>query len=136
MDKMQEFGRRLPYAFLESIKQKFMSTYGSAAQNAIAYEYTTEFSRVLHKEMDYFSNDPNADTITRVKGGIAEVKNVMIENIEKVLERGERIELLVDKTDHLNSEAFMFRQKAKKVKSQMWWKVIYIYTYKLIFKLK
>ena len=30
-----------------------------------------------------------------------EVKNIMVENIEKVLERGEKIELLVDKTDNL-----------------------------------
>ena len=30
-----------------------------------------------------------------------EVKNIMVDNIEKVLERGEKIELLVDKTDNL-----------------------------------
>jgi vesicle-associated membrane protein 72 len=32
---------------------------------------------------------------------VDEVKNIMIENVEKVLERGEKIELLVDKTDDL-----------------------------------
>lgn len=32
---------------------------------------------------------------------VDEVKNIMVENIEKVLERGEKIELLVDKTDNL-----------------------------------
>lgn len=34
--------------------------------------------------MHYFVNDPNADTINRVRGGVAEVKNIMVENIEKV----------------------------------------------------
>jgi len=29
------------------------------------------------------------------------VKNIMVDNIERVLERGEKIELLVDKTDNL-----------------------------------
>lgn len=29
------------------------------------------------------------------------MKNIMVDNIEKVLERGEKIELLVDKTDNL-----------------------------------
>lgn len=118
------FGRRIPYAFLEDVKNKFVANYGTAAMNAVAYEYNTEFSRVLQQQMDYFSNDPNADAITRVRGGIAEVKNVMIENIEKVLERGERIELLVDKTDHLSSEAFMFRKEARKLKNKMRWKNI------------
>lgn len=34
----------------------------------------------------------------------------MIENIDRVLERGERIELLVDKTDRLNQQAFKFEK--------------------------
>ena len=32
---------------------------------------------------------------------VDEVKNIMVDNIEKVLERGERIELLVDKSENL-----------------------------------
>jgi hypothetical protein len=35
---------------------------------------------------------------------VAEVKDVMVENIERVLERGERIELLVDKADGLANQ--------------------------------
>ena len=32
---------------------------------------------------------------------VDEVKSIMVDNIEKVLQRGEKIELLVDKTDDL-----------------------------------
>ena len=78
-------GRRVPFAFLEDIKEKFLGAYGSeAAQYAVAYEYNTEFSGVLQQRMRYFANDPNADAINRVRGGVAEVKNIMVENIEKV----------------------------------------------------
>jgi hypothetical protein len=35
-----------------------------------------------------------------------EVKNIMVDNIEKVLERGEKIELLVDKTDNLRDQVW------------------------------
>lgn len=34
----------------------------------------------------------------------------MIANIDRVLERGEKIELLVDKTDKLNHQAFKFEK--------------------------
>ena len=34
----------------------------------------------------------------------------MMENIDRVLERGEKIELLVDKTDKLNQQAFKFEK--------------------------
>ena len=37
----------------------------------------------------------------RTCGQVDEVKNIMVDNIERVLERGEKIELLVDKTDNL-----------------------------------
>ena len=82
---LQAFGRRIPFAFLDDIRDKFLSAYGpEAAQYAVAYEYNTEFSGVLQQRMRYFANDPNADAINRVRGGVAEVKNIMVENIEKV----------------------------------------------------
>ena len=38
-----------------------------------------------------------------------------------MLERGERIELLVDKTDHLQSESFAFKREARQLRQKMWW---------------
>ena len=52
--------------------------------------------------MDYCQEHP--EELSRVAGlqkKVDEVKNIMVDNIEKVLERGEKIELLVDKTDNL-----------------------------------
>jgi vesicle-associated membrane protein 7 len=50
------------------------------------------------------------------------VKDVMIDNIDKVLERGEKIDLLVDRTEDLSDSAHNFRYKSKKLKNTMWWK--------------
>ena len=44
----------------------------------------TSITQVLEERMEYYSRDEKADTINRVRGGISEVKYVMIENIEKV----------------------------------------------------
>jgi vesicle-associated membrane protein 7 len=41
---------------------------------------------------------------------------------EKVLERGDHIELLVDKTETLNQQAFHFKKKATTLKRNTWWK--------------
>lgn len=46
----------------------------------------------------------------------------MTENIERVLERGERIDLLVDKTDRLGVGAHDFRVRSRGLKRRMWWK--------------
>ena len=84
---------RLPFAFLSKVEEVFTSKYGSQALTAIAFSMNEEFSPVLKKEMEFYNNNPEADAVTKVKGQIEDVKNVMVENIEKVLERGEKIEV-------------------------------------------
>jgi len=45
-----------------------------------------EFSRVLSQHMEYYSSDPNANKINHVRGEMFHVRNVMVENIDKVLD--------------------------------------------------
>ena len=67
--------------------------------------------------MDYYNSaGSNVDNLSAVKNQIEDVKGHMVENIEKVLERGEKIELLVDKTDRLNQQAFKFESSSRKLK--------------------
>ena len=44
-----------------------------------------DFSRVLAKQMDYYSQNGGQDKVDRVKAEMDDVKNVMVDNIEKVL---------------------------------------------------
>ncbi|CAO3564257.1 unnamed protein product [Mortierella alpina] len=116
------FGRRIPFAFLLDIKGRFLAHYGrERAMVALPYGMN-EFSKTIAKQMEYFSTNPNADRIKQVQGEIEQVKDVMVHNIERVLERGERIELLVDKTDNLNQQAFAFKKRSTALKRTMWWK--------------
>lgn len=46
----------------------------------------------------------------------------MVHNVEAILSRGERIELLVDKTDNLSSQARAFRKRSVQLRRRMWWK--------------
>ncbi len=46
----------------------------------------------------------------------------MVQNVEQILSRGERIELLVDKTDVMAGQATAFRRGARTARRQMWWK--------------
>ena len=84
---------RLPFAFLGKVEEVFTGKYGSQVLTAIAFSMNDEFSHILKKEMDYYNNNPDVDAVSKVKGQIEDVKNVMVENIEKVLERGEKVRL-------------------------------------------
>ena len=62
------------------------------------------------------------DAIGNVQSEIENVRGIMTENIERVLERGERIDLLVDKTDRLGVGAHDFRVRSRGLRRRMWWK--------------
>uniref|UniRef100_A0A6U4MYF0 V-SNARE coiled-coil homology domain-containing protein n=1 Tax=Hemiselmis andersenii TaxID=464988 RepID=A0A6U4MYF0_HEMAN len=117
----EDFGRRAAFSFLEDIKNKFSTTYGERGRTALAYSMNEDFSRVLSKQMDHYSASGDNDKIERVKADMDDVKNVMVDNIEKVLKRGEKIELLVDKTDNLNQQSIRFKKHSSQLKTAMWW---------------
>ena len=117
--------RRIPFAFLDDIKTKFQQDYGASAHSAIAFSMNEEFGRVLQRQVDFF-NGPNADNFAVVNSKLDDVKN-----IEMVLERGEKLDLLVDRTEQLSDQAYRFERGAKKLKDAMFWRKVK--TYVLIF---
>jgi hypothetical protein len=51
---------------------RFMKNYGRVAHSALAYAMNDEFSRVLHQQMEFFSSNPSADTLNRLRGEVSE----------------------------------------------------------------
>jgi vesicle-associated membrane protein 7 len=47
---------------------------------------------------------------------------VMIDNIEKVLDRGDRLALLVEKTTTLQGGAVRFKRHSHRFKNTLWWR--------------
>ena len=119
----ESFGRRVPFAYLADIKVDFERIYGKLSGDMFTPAYAmNEFSKTLTDKMNFYNSNPQSDKIRFVQGEIDQVKDVMIENIEKVLERGERIDILVDKTDNLNVAALQFKKRSTALKREMWWK--------------
>ncbi|XP_027349862.1 vesicle-associated membrane protein 722 isoform X1 [Abrus precatorius] len=119
---VESVGRQIPIAFLERIKEDFTKKYaGGKAATAAANSLNKEFGPKLKEQMQYCVDHPEEiSKIAKVKAQVTEVKGVMMENIEKVLDRGEKIELLVDKTENLRSQAQDFRQQGTKIRRKMW----------------
>jgi vesicle-associated membrane protein 7 len=71
--------------------------------------------------METFNEKISNQKIDMIQKEINNVKGIMVQNIDKVLARGEKIELLVDKSEQLDQKAFIFKKEATKVKKIMWW---------------
>mmetsp|Transcript_17319 Transcript_17319/g.51858 ORF Transcript_17319/g.51858 Transcript_17319/m.51858 type:complete len:236 (+) Transcript_17319:377-1084(+) len=117
----EAMGRRVPFAFLEDIRARFAAAHSNPADQE-PFSLNDEFAPVLAARMEFYNTDPSADAISRTRVAMDDVKKIMINNIEQVLDRGERIELLVHKTDSLQAQAFTFRRQSRRLHHHMWWK--------------
>jgi len=65
---------------------------------------------------------PGNQRTAALQAQIDDTVGVMRDNINKVSQRGERLDSLQDKTDNLAVSAQGFRRGANRVRKQMWWK--------------
>eukprot|EP00802_Teleaulax_amphioxeia_P017273 Tamp_17424.p1 GENE.Tamp_17424~~Tamp_17424.p1 ORF type:complete len:199 (-),score=49.70 Tamp_17424:514-1110(-) len=120
----KDFDRQEAFYFLDTIKTQFFERYSDVVATAVAFEMNKTFASVLTQQMDAFNAGPGpraeagardsglegrtggagADKIEKVRGEIEEVKQVMTDNIDRILERGDKIELLVDKSLDLSEQ--------------------------------
>jgi len=117
----EQFPRRIAFAFLADISPRFLEVSQSTSKGALAFAMNEEFSRVLKRQMEYFSYDPSVDKITQVQKKVDDTKKVMVENIERVLDRGEKIELLVTRTEQLQDQSYKFVEGSRSLR----WKMCY-----------
>ncbi|XP_027160295.1 vesicle-associated membrane protein 727 [Coffea eugenioides] len=137
----ESMGRSVPFVFLERVKDDFKKLYGASIKTdgshpladddedddlfqdrfSIAYNLDREFGPRLKEHMQYCMNHPDEmSKLSKLKTQITEVKGIMMDNIEKVLDRGEKIELLVDKSENLQFQADTFQRQGRQLRRKMW----------------
>lgn len=123
-----DFQRSRAFLYLTEIKRRFIAIYGQGAQTALAYAMNTEFSRVLDSEMKYYTeSNQDIDMLSKVHGELDELKDIMVKNIDNVAMRGERLELLVNKTENLTASSVTFRSTSRNLARSLFWKNVKIY---------
>ncbi|CAO2621048.1 Vesicle-associated membrane protein 7 [Lemmus lemmus] len=96
-----DFERSRAFSFLNEVKKRFQTTYGSRAQTALPYAMNSEFSSVLAAQLKHHSENKGQDRVMETQAQVDELKGIMVRNIDLVAQRGERLELLIDKTENL-----------------------------------
>jgi len=86
----------------------------------VHFPSNAEFSRVLANQMDYYSHNPAVDKINQIKNQLEKTKRQMNENIEKLITREEKINLLVGKTTPVADQSKLFQRQSKQVQ----WKIM------------
>ncbi|EUD69149.1 synaptobrevin like YKT6 [Plasmodium inui San Antonio 1] len=72
--------------------------------------FSTELLDLLRK----YQNPSEADKLSRVQKDLDEVKDVMLKNIDDLLQRGEKLDDLMKKSQDLSNSSYQFYRQAKK----------------------
>lgn len=118
----ESVGKQVSIAFLERMKVDFKKRYGGGkADTATAKSLNKDFGPIMKEHMQYIiDHAEEIEKLLKVKAQVSEVKSIMLENIDKTLERGENLTILADKTEDLRSQAQQFKKQGSQVRRKMW----------------
>jgi len=112
------YPKRRAHPFLDDVRTHFLApqiqNWGSWETAPVGH-FESVFGRQLATLAEKHSN-PDTDKISVVHKQLEEARHVFLEQIELLLERGEHIDILEDKTKNLANESVTFRQKARAMK--------------------
>ncbi|GAA6073548.1 vesicle-associated membrane protein 8 isoform X1 [Tachysurus ichikawai] len=89
------------------------------------------FSQSVYLENPYAATDPEqgasasvqeTDQVKSLQSQVDGVKDIMTQNVERILARGERLDDLMDKSEDLQAGAQNFKHTSQKVARAYWWK--------------
>jgi len=109
---------QLAFAYLSDIRKKFIQTYDyDKIAGFYAYQLN-EFSDVLKQLMTYYNSNPSFTKAGEIIKDLQDAKNVMVENIEKLLDRDERLNIIAMKSNNLNQHSKNINYMSAKIKKQ------------------
>ncbi|PIK58205.1 putative synaptobrevin-like YKT6 [Apostichopus japonicus] len=110
-----EYPPRVAFTFMNKLLDQFANEVPSGTWPSIP-EDGAKFTGASHFLTEY--QDPSkADAMTRLQKDLDETKVIMHGTIESMLERGEKLDDLVEKSDALSSQSKAFYKTAKKTNS-------------------
>lgn len=122
----RDLGQRIPFGFLTNLEKKFFAEFepGSTNFHDLPPYGCASFNGALKRMMveQGATQAGQQDALRTAQREIEGVREIMTENIERVLERGEHMSVLVDKTGRLGENARDFRVRSRTLKRRMWWK--------------
>ncbi|KAI9018966.1 vesicle-associated membrane protein 1 [Hyaloraphidium curvatum] len=68
------------------------------------------------------SSAAGSSKTAEVQAQVDEVVQIMQQNVNKVVQRGEALESLQTKTDDLQQSSLQFKRGANAVRKEMWWR--------------
>ncbi|CAO3627348.1 unnamed protein product [Cunninghamella blakesleeana] len=109
----KEYPSRVAFSLINKIMDEFFVKFSPEQWNTDQLLPYPELADYLRKYQD----PKQADTIMKVQNELDETTAILHKTIDSVLQRGEKLDALVDRSEALSSQSKMFYKTAKKTNS-------------------
>lgn len=111
---------KLMSSFVHNLLEKLMNEYVNEYYKINKrFEFKLRIKEIINQEEGHLIR--LVENYGSVEGEIAQVRELMNENIDKILQRGENLDTLISKTSNLNTSSSSFRRRTTSVKRKMIW---------------
>lgn len=97
----KEYPQRFAYSLLADLLRLAKDSPATVSDESFMHDLITR-------------NQTPSDKLSKVQDQLEEIKEVMVQNIEQVLKRGEKLDTLVEKSEELSASAVRFRKNVPK----------------------
>lgn len=110
-----EYPSRVAFVLLTQLLDEYTNTMGSSWQSTTE-PYAIDYPPLENYLVKY--QDPSAaDKVTKIQKDLDDTTQILHKTIDSVLERGTKLDSLVERSDDLSRQSKMFYKQAKKTNS-------------------
>jgi len=115
----QEYPVRAAFSLLQKILEEFTNTISQSSYERLTAESSANSISfpMIQTYLQKYQDPRQADAIMKVQAELDETKIILHKTIESVLQRGEKLDNLVDRSNALSVQSKMFYKTAKKQNS-------------------
>ena len=109
------------FSFLADLKKKFLATYDNQKiQSSYSYQLKN-FSEEIHKLSDFYIKNPQSK-LAMLKNNINQTSEIMHENVEKLFQRNEKLDITLQKSNNLLGSSDVFYKNIHRMKMKQKYK--------------
>ena len=111
-----EYPARVAFVLLTQLLDEFTTTFGGSWKTMEMSVESSPFPP-LESYLAKYQDPASADKVTKIQNDLDETTTILHKTIDAVLERGVKLDSLVEKSDDLSRQSKMFYKQAKKTNS-------------------
>mmetsp|Transcript_18831 Transcript_18831/g.23718 ORF Transcript_18831/g.23718 Transcript_18831/m.23718 type:complete len:200 (-) Transcript_18831:422-1021(-) len=110
-----EYPSRVAFVLLTQLLDEYISSMGNSWRNTTE-PYSIEYAP-LEEYLVKYQDPAAADKVTKIQKDLEDTTQILHKTIDSVLERGTKLDSLVERSDDLSRQSKMFYKQAKKTNS-------------------